>query len=211
MVELNREYYPIFDNILHDVRRKQHEFKNHLNAIYGICYLTDTDVLKNELKKYIKFLNYTLKDIDDIININNKVLAAVIYSKLCEAKNKQIKFSYTINIDINNFIINEYELVEVLSNLLNNAFEAVNDLSKNEKIVYLKLDKEQKYYFIEIGNKGLKIDPNNINKIFKKGFSTKNKNIRGYGLYNVKTIVESYGGHIQVSLENGYTIFKILF
>lgn len=209
MIELNKEYYPMFDNILHETKRKQHEFKNHLNAIYGLCYSTDKDSLKDEVQKYINFLNYSLKDIDEIINIDNKMLAAVIYSKFCEAENKKIDFSYSIETNTNNFIINEYELVEILSNLLNNAFEAVND--SKEKIVYVKMGKEKEYNFIEVGNTGITIDTKNINKIFKRGFSTKNKNFRGYGLYNIKKILESYDGYVQVSVENRHTLFKAFF
>lgn len=207
MIELNNKYYPIFNNILNEIKREQHEFKNHLNAIYGLCYSTNKDLLEDEIKKYINGLNYSLKDIDKIINIDNKILAAVIYSKLCESETKQIEFLYSIETNINDFAINNYELVEVLSNLLNNAFEAIDNL--NEKIVYLKISKETEHNVIEVRNNHITIDTKDINKIFKKGFSTKNKKFRGYGLYNVKKILESYDGYIQVSIENGYTVFKI--
>jgi two-component system sensor histidine kinase AgrC len=211
VIELNDKYSPVFENILDEINRKQHEFKNHLNAIYGMCYSTDTNILKYCIQKYIKSLNYSLGDIDTVIHINNKILAAVIYSKLCEAKSKQIHFSYSIERDIDNFKITEYEMVEVLSNLLNNAFEAIDDSTADEKIVYMKIGKENKYNFIEVSNKGNIIDVNNIDKLFIKRFSTKHKTSGGYGLYNVKEILESYDGHIQVFLENGYTIFKALF
>lgn len=209
IIQSNKEYYLMLNNIFHEVKRKQHEFKNHLNVIYGLCYSIDKNSLQDEIQKYIKFLNYSLKDIDKIINIDNKILAAVIYSKLCESENKQIKLSYSIEANVNNFIISEYELVEIMSNLLNNAFEAIENLS--EKIVYVKIGREKENNFIEVRNKGIAINTKNVNKIFKKGFSTKNKNCRGYGLYNVKKILESYDGYIQISIENGYTLFKAFF
>lgn len=210
-IEAHNRYTPIFENLVHDAKRKQHEFKNHLNTIYGICSVTDERLLKIKIKEYIKSLNDSLKDIDKIINANNEIVAAVIYSSLCEAKNKNIQFEYLINNEFNQVNLKEYELTEILSNLLNNAFEAVCDLNIEEKIVYAKIGTERNKNFIEVGNKGIAIKTENIESIFKRGFTTKAKTTRGYGLYNIQKIVENYKGEIQLSFENGYTIFKILF
>jgi two-component system sensor histidine kinase AgrC len=63
---------------------------------------------------------------------------------------------------------------------------------------------------MEIGNNGKRIELKDIGKIFDKGYTTKAGDGHGYGLYNVKRIVERYNGRIQLSFENNYTIFRIM-
>jgi sensor histidine kinase regulating citrate/malate metabolism len=201
-------YNPIINNIIEEVRSKQHDFKNHLNTINGIVELTNEKEVKARVKDYIKSLNYSTKSIEDIIYINNPTLGAVIYNKLCEAENSNIDFLYFVNNDLKELNIKDYELSEILSNLLDNAFEAVRN-NDNKQVVLNIINKGNKN-IIEIRNRGITIKPENISKIFKRGFSTKEGKNRGYGLYNVKKIVEHSGGKIQLFFEEDYTIFKIL-
>ncbi|WMJ79421.1 ATP-binding protein [Clostridium sp. MB40-C1] len=204
---IQNTYNPIINNIIDEIRSKQHDFKNHLNTINGIIEVTDEKNLKYSLQEYIKSLNYSTKSIDDIIYVNNPILWAVIYSKLCEARKSNIKFSYCVNNDLKELKMNDYELSEMLSNLLDNAFEASDS---DDKEVILNITKENNQNVIEIKNKGITMKSEYIHKIFKKGFSTKKGENRGYGLNNVKKIVEHNNGKIQLFFENNYTIFKIL-
>ncbi|MFT5875328.1 MAG: two-component system sensor histidine kinase AgrC [Clostridium sp.] len=64
---------------------------------------------------------------------------------------------------------------------------------------------------VEVRNSGKTISPDKIENIFKRGFSTKEGNNRGYGLYNIKKIAEKNGTDVQLFFEENYTIFKIMF
>lgn len=198
-------YTPIINNIIEEIKGRQHEFKNELNTISGIVQVAKDEELRESLKEYIKSIDY-LKEVEDIIYISNPILGAIIYSKACEAKNNNIKFSYHINNDLNKFSIKEYELSEILNNLLTNAFEAAQG---DNKEVILNVLSEADKNIIEVKNKG-EIKEEDLSKLFKRGFSTKNNTGRGYGLYNVKRIVEGNGGTVQLSIEEKYIIFKVL-
>lgn len=50
-----------------------------------------------------------------------------------------------------------------------------------------------------------------ITDIFHKGFTTKKGDGHGYGLYNVKKIVQKYKGKIEVLIEDEDVIFRITF
>lgn len=203
---IQNTYNPIISNIIEEVKTKQHDFKNHLNTINGLVELADEKEVKTCVKEYIKSLNYSTKSVEDILYINNPIVGAVIYNKLCKAKNSNIDFSYFINNNLKELNIKDYELSEVLNNLLDNAFEAID----NNKEVMLKITNEDGKNIIEIRNSGITIKPENISKIFKRGFSTKEGKNRGYGLHNVKKILEHNGGEIQLFLEENYTIFRVL-
>lgn len=208
ILEVQKQYEPILEDMIEEIRRKQHDFKNYLNAINGIIEVVDEEKLKSELKKYINNLNLSNKKLEDIIHIDNIAIRATVYSKLCEAERLNIKFIFNINnISVQN-ILNDYEITDILNNLINNAFEAV--LNQDDKVVILNILDEENTTIIEVKNSGITIKPQDLGRIFKRGFSTKGEN-RGYGLYNIKKIVERSGGKIQLPVDDNYTTFKILF
>lgn len=209
-IKLSSMYSHFVEEMVSEIKRKQHEFKNHINAIYGICYTTDDKFIKKNIIEYLKSVNYSMITIDELINTNNKILAAVIYSKICEAKHKNIKLLYSIKSNLHDIKLKKYELVEILSDIINNAFEYIELNDINEKVVYVKIGRDKGKNFIEVANYYVYKDNINTNLIFKKGFSTKGES-RGYGLYNIKKIVETNGGKIQVFFRNNYIVFKILF
>ncbi|MBX4267116.1 sensor histidine kinase [Clostridium estertheticum] len=201
------KYSEILNNITEDIRARQHDFKNHLNVMYGLIESTKGVELEYKLKEYIASLNKSMKVMEDIIYIKSPIFRAIVYSKLNEANKKNIKFLYNIN----NLLIRnlkDYELSEILNNIIDNAFDAL-DGQVGEKSVSIKTYLEDESNIIEIMNSGITLKPENIKKIFERGFSTKDGNNRGYGLYNAKKIVERTGGKIQLSLEDGFTIFKL--
>lgn len=208
LIKIHNKYNPIIESIIEETRRKQHDFKNHLNTINGIVQVAKEEELKESLTTYIKSLNYFTKNIEDIIYVDNLILRAIIYSKLCEAEKKHISFSYFVSNNLLKWRIKDYELSDIMTNLLNNAFEAVENNS--EKAVVLNIFKDGNKNIIELKNSGSSINPENIKYIFNRGFSTKKEKSRGYGLYNVKKIVESNGGAIQLSFDKSYICFRIL-
>lgn len=208
-MSIKNTYNPVILNIIEEIKSKQHDFKNHLNTINGLLDTTDKENLKQYLKEYIQSLNYSTKGLEDILYVNDPIIGAIIYNKLCKAKKNNIKFSYFINNDLKELKLKNYELSEILTNLLDNAFEAV-DSSLNKDVI-LTITHENDKNLLEIKNEGIPINLTNISKIFERGFSTKKGNNRGYGLYNVKKLVEQNGGSIQLVFEDNYTIFRILF
>ncbi|MBU3074454.1 sensor histidine kinase [Clostridium estertheticum] len=205
--KVQNKYSEILNNITEDIRARQHDFKNHLNVMYGLIESTKGVELEYNLKEYIASLNKSMMIMEDIVYIKNPILRAIVYSKLNEANKKNIKFLYNIN----NLLIRnlkDYELSEILNNIIDNAFDAL-DGQIGEKSVSVKTYLEGESNIIEIMNSGITLKPENTKRIFERGFSTKDGNNRGYGLYNAKKIVERTGGKIQLSLEDGFTIFKL--
>jgi two-component system, LytTR family, sensor histidine kinase AgrC len=204
-----KKYSPVISELLVDVRRRQHDFKNHLNTIYGLIMVSDEEALRETVRDYISSLSISLENMDKILQINNTVVTAIIYNKINEASKSNIKFRYTIQSEAVKLPFKDHELSEVLNNLLDNAFEAVLNSENEFKKVFLNIGYLEENSIIEIGNTGDRIDFNDIGKIFDRGYTTKKGEGHGYGLYNVRKIVESYGGRIQLSFESSFTIFRI--
>src|SRR3712207_6313110 len=104
----------------------------------------------------------------------------------------------------------DYEISDILNNIINNAFEALKN-KENHKRIILNIRMEDGKNIIEIKNNGNIIDAKNLKNIFKMGFSTKAGNKRGYGLYNVKNIVNRNHGSIQLVIEDNFVCFYMSF
>ena len=208
-LEAYNRYSKLTIDLVRDVKSKQHDFKNHLSTIYGIVQVSNEEDSRSRIKDYIEGLNESLSKEQNLISLDNNVLAGIIYSKLQKAEELGINFKYSINSDINLIPVKNYELAEILFNLLDNAFEAVAKQDSN-RWVELNIDKEKENSIINVRNSGATLKNTNINEIFKKGFSTKGSQ-RGFGLYNINTIVEKYNGSIEITTQNDSTEFILLF
>lgn len=210
IIETYNKYSPIIKDLIEEARRKQHEYKNHLNTIYGIAQVASDDEIRESITRYIRSLNYELRDLDQLIQINNKVLSGIIYSKLCYAREHGISFEFDVKSNLSDTSLEDYKLSEVLNNLLDNAFEAAC-VSEGKKVT-LTIEENEKQHVIEVKNCGEFIRPEYLSKMFDKGFSTKGSKGHGYGLYNIKSIVDSIKGQIQLLYDDdGYVVFRILF
>lgn len=208
-LEAYNRYSKLTIDLVRDVKSKQHDFKNHLSTIYGIVQVSNEEDSRSKIKDYIEGLNESLSKEQNLISLDNNVLAGIIYSKLQKAEELEINFKYSINSDTNLIPVKNYELAEILFNLLDNAFEAVAKQDRN-RWVELDINKEKENSIIHVKNSGATLKNTNINEIFKKGFSTKGSQ-RGFGLYNIKTIVEKYNGSIEITTQNDSTEFILLF
>jgi two-component system, LytTR family, sensor histidine kinase AgrC len=55
-MEVNNKYIPIIKDVTEEIRQRQHEFKNHLNAISGMVQVLDGNELKDNLLKIYKII-----------------------------------------------------------------------------------------------------------------------------------------------------------
>lgn len=211
--EMIRDYDKYTDTIiplLDEIRSRQHDFKNHLAAIYGYCQ-TSEDAIGN-IRNYVEELNESLKSADTLIRLKDKTIGAIIYSKACEAQSKNIEFKYEISEKSIDFPFKNYEYAALVSNLIDNAFEAPLASETESKKVILKIGADNQEKFIEVWNNGAPVPVKDIPKLFKRGFSTKtDKPSCGYGLYTVKKIASYYYGNIEVVSQGEYTVFRIAF
>ena len=203
-------YLPVIDELISELRIKQHEFDNHIQALNMLAVTgTDYESIVGSVEEYINSLE-TDNNLGTLIKLDNKVLAGFLYGSMKKARNLDIRFQIIIEDYGFNVKLRDYELVEIIGNLINNAFET----GVEDNTVILKLKKEEDMNVIEIKNKHPYLKKENINKMFNKNFSTKSDNERGYGLYNIKEIFKKYNSEIEVSNEivdkDNYVVFRVL-
>ena len=97
------------------------------------------------------------------------------------------------------------EFSQVIINILTNAKDAMQNLDPKDKIIKIKIYKNDKFAFVSISNNGENIKDSIMDKLFDPYFTTKHKSVgTGIGLYMCKMIITNMNGNIYVkNLKNG--------
>ena len=133
-----------------------------------------------------------IENIPVLINTKNQLINTIINNKIMEAYSKQIKVFCNINIKTNINII-DYDLYELLSNLLDNAIE------NGREVIEITITQDMQFLFIKIVNV---IDSSKADSNLK---SKKGKG-HGYGLKSVSKIVDKYNGTIDIDNSDKFII-----
>lgn len=185
-------YEESFKNLITEVRVRQHDFKNHINAIYIQHMMCHTyDELVERQKKYCEDIVYENR-FADLLRLGDTMIIGFLYGKLTEADAKGIGVQYRFACGELKTEIPMYKLITILGNLLNNAIEA---LENNEtKQLFVGMDEDEKQLHMEVRNTNEAIAWCDVTSLFKKGYSTKgNGRGRGLGLYSIKKMSREYG------------------
>jgi PAS domain S-box-containing protein len=120
-----------------------------------------------------------------------------------------IKLNLRLNLNENHKILcHPPQLMQVLLNLLNNAFDAVETLS--EKWVEIHATADEKYIFIAVIDSGNGIPDQVLKKIMQPFYTTKEPGKgTGLGLSISKGIIEEHGGEIYYQKNSPHTMFVI--
>jgi anti-sigma regulatory factor (Ser/Thr protein kinase) len=197
------------DQLFTSIKEQRHDFNNHIATIQSLVAAGQYD----ELKKYTNEIVGETAIINDIININSPALSALIQAKITQAFDRKIKFEHhIINMDkIPLNAVKSTDLVKIVSNLIDNAFEAVEKLEESERYVLLEGYREGDKICFSVYNKGVPIPVAQVDKIFEKGYSTKKDTGKnsGLGLYIVQKIIKQYNGRVTVDPKEDGNTFKV--
>lgn len=202
-------YNLVYKDLIKQVRRRQHDFNNHINAVFSMnAVATDLKELvkwQNEYCSKIMIENNTNKLLRDDVS---SILAGFIYTKIEQAETKGIQVKYEIDVDGIEEHISFVDFVEVFGNLFDNAMEEVYD--KKKKMIDFAVTQDEHMLLLRIANPCDSEKAKENQHMFAEGISSKGKG-RGLGLANVSRIVDKYEGRTQVLFVNEKGIDQIVF
>jgi two-component system, LytTR family, sensor histidine kinase AgrC len=210
-LKISNEYKVVIDEIVQEIKQRQHDFGNYKNTIRGIVEVIDEKDVKAAINNYIKDEDIYDDKINELIYIDNVVIRSIVYRNMCKAKKHNVNFQYDIENDILDDILSYNEISNTLNNLLNNAFDEVIKDECTKKNIQIKILNENKTPHLIIRNQIVSPNDVNLNEMFTRGYSTKNTSTRGYGLYNVKRIINSHKGYIKMKVDCKEIIIDIYF
>lgn len=189
------------------LRAQSHEFMNQLHVILGLVKLESYEQLTNYINHIVLAheveISYVAK------RVREPVLAGFILSKLSKAREQNVIMLLAEESNVPQPKHEEiiHEMVTIIGNLLENAFEAVKNTVPKEVELHMYCDEGMLY--IHVSDTGEGILPVIQEKIFKKGISSKGNN-RGFGLYLVQSSLEKLYGNIEFETRIGDgTVFTV--
>ena len=198
-LKIYKLYIQPLEELTKDIRARQHEFDNHMNAILNMHVMIDNyDELVAAQSAYGKEIyGDRVRSNPALLRISDKILAGFLYSKMISAPDY-------VNIDLQVLsreivtMVSEHSLVEIIGTLTDNAFESATDeLNQVEMVLDSRADKM--IFMIKNQVRGLTM--NDISHFFEKGYSTKkNREGRGLGLWQANQIAKRHNGEITVEL-----------
>ena len=190
--------------LVDSMRANNHDFTNKLHVILGLIQMEMYDKAVSYIENITIVQRSTISKIMNIIQ--EPAVAALLIGKTARASELNVKFvlregCFYSNADMQ---LPSELLVTIIGNLIENAFEAMNDnMDYNvQKELIFGIYSRPGAVLITTDDTGVGISEKNLQRIFDNGFSTKGEG-RGTGLYQVKEMVERYGGVISVETQEG--------
>jgi sensor histidine kinase regulating citrate/malate metabolism len=167
----------------------------------------------DQLKAYIADLVKDTHEVSEIVQHSSPALAAFIQAKQTIAVGKGIAFTYELpsNWNIQETSIKIIDIVKIMGNLVDNAFDETGLLPMEQRKVHASVHFENHTIQIVVTNSGRVLDAKERDRIFLPGYSTKGENHSGLGLAIVLERVRHYNGDVEVRSEEGNPsiLFKI--
>lgn len=199
--QLLEENYQALNDIYTSNAKLYHDLNNHLNVLYQFLEEGEMD----EAKKYIREISQPIQKLTKTVWTGVDVVDVIINSKVEKMRNKGI--SWDIDAEFpKNTNIQPYDLCTILSNLLDNAVEAVERTGKPGNIS-LTIRKINYFLMIQItnsctgGNGSFDVLPKTTKE---------DKAMHGWGLQNVQETVQKYGGTLKFRQEENQFIVDVM-
>lgn len=175
------------------LRAQNHEYMNKLHSIAGLIQLERTEDALNMIVDEISDEQTVMQFLKDYI-ADYSVLGLLL-GKRSRAKELGVSLSISEQSFLSELMngLSSGDMVTIIGNLIDNAMEAC--LGAKEQVVNLLIQGNSEMLVIEVQDSGHGL-PEEKERIFEYGYSTKQKEGRGIGLALVKQIVESNKGEI---------------
>ncbi|KPI53193.1 ATP-binding protein [Clostridioides difficile] len=198
---IKEKYYNLLENQQIQIRKIRHDMNNHFQMIESYLEVEDID----GAKEYFNQLKIGLGTLSGKQFCKNQALNSILNLRHTKLEENGVDVHFNIDID-NHLGIEPIDLCTIFSNSLDNAIEAslkISDLS-NRKVV-LKARCEKEYFSYLLTNN--KVNP--INKKHELFVSDKkDSNSHGYGIENIRGIVDKYNGELNISYtDNEFSLF----
>ncbi|MBU3182757.1 sensor histidine kinase [Clostridium psychrophilum] len=219
VININSKYkvqeYQIsnMEEIISIIRQEKHDYANHINVIQALCCLNKPNTVER-INEYVSKLSDIIHLSFSYLDTGNDYIDGLLSIKNNYAKQNRIDFKVLIDESFSLLKIKEDELISIISNIIDNSFEALRVKSLDEKKeMSITTFLDNKHFCIQIADNGDGIPDEIINKIFEKGYSTKTKknSDHGYGLYITRQLVEHNNGNISVERMSEETKFLVKF
>lgn len=181
---IDKKFYDILEQQNNELMIYAHDTKNHLNAIKALN-------TNEQIDKYLTQMTNELKAHSSTCHSGNHTLDVIVNKYVTECEIKNINFDFDLRLS-NLKIADDYDLVAILGNILDNAVESA--YKSQNKNISLRTGKVNTYDSIMITN-SCDISPQSVNGELKT--SKSDKKSHGLGIKSVKKVLRKYKGDLE--------------
>lgn len=195
LLKQEEQYYMDLQKKNMDIRAFRHDYNQHILALHELASTREDTAVYQYIDSLMEFQERT-----NTISTNHIVADAVVnyfYSK----KNKKTVFNVEGKLEQDLFI-SDNDLCTILSNLLKNATEALENIPlENEPKIMLTLFSNKEYLSIKIINSSKEYSEKALTELKTTKRNTKD---HGFGIPNILATLQKYKGIIDFSYADGY-------
>lgn len=193
--------YAMLEQSMAVVNQKYHDLKYQIQAIREGMSQEEGQAYLDKVEKEIKF--YEAQN-----RTGNHIVDTILTGKSIQCQLKDIEFTSVVDGRALEFL-DAVELMTLLGNMLDNAIESTEKIAdKQQRLIHLVVTKTKGFVRIRLENRfegGLEfID--NLPKTTKG-----NAGYHGFGLKSIQSIVQQYGGSLEIVDREGWFELSILF
>lgn len=186
------------------LRAQAHEFSNRLHTIVGLVELGRYD----DAVRFVTDVSTSRNEFTDLLvaRLRNPMVVALLLAKATVASERHVTVRLDERSDVPGVLIEPGETITVLGNLLDNAIDAAAPAGGGSGWVSVKLLATGADLTIEVADSGPGIPEPMRTSVFVDGVTSKdstNGARRGLGLAIVRQVVQSRGGSITVTGDQG--------
>lgn len=195
-IVMYQNQFEIIHEARQDMKQLRHDMKNHFLLLEG--YLQKGKYA--EAQEYIGQLAEKTASSKEYVNTGNDELDSILNYKLGRADNLNCKADVKIEVPRERFM-SDFDLNMLLSNLLDNALEAIEKTEERVLTVRIKYAKRMLYISVYNSYNG------NVKKEGNKLLTTKaKKEEHGIGMTSIQRIVDKYQG--EMTIQTAEDMFK---
>ena len=183
------------------LRVQRHDFLNHLQVVYSLIEMREYE----EANRYIEQVYGDIQSVSQALKTACAPVNALLRAKMAEAKQRGINVELSVHAAWENLPLPAWEMCRVLSNLIDNAMDALEGRESPQLLITL--NEDVKSFSFEVKNNGPAIPEKILGSIFEPGFSGKGEG-RGMGLHIARETMRGAGGDLTVESSEEYTAFR---
>ena len=204
------QYTEVIERNQLQLRRFKHDYKNILLAMITMVEENKIEELKQYMTSLTEYsqhhLTQSIEQYRDLHNIHNQLLKSMITMKLMEFDSLNISFAFECLESIEQFSIDDFDLVRMVGILLDNAKEYLQEIGTGH--LNILIINTEEFTEISIANTYLS-DDKSIEHFKEIHYSSKSGH-DGLGLSNIEEIKQKYNNLFIQYEKNDTFIVKII-
>lgn len=189
------------NHVIDALRANTHEYMNKLHVISGLLQIGANE-------EAISFISDVSSDIENgyqniVRQIQNRTIAALLLGKQNRAKELDIDFTLRKDsqLEPHNPYLSTKELVTLIGNLLENAFDATKN-ADGFRQVELFIGSDENGLVITVDDTGCGMTEEQIQQIYRGHYTTKGEG-HGFGTQLIQEIIRNHQGFLDIESEPG--------